>query len=439
MNHLRKFRAAASTAALLTASVAVAQDDIQPIEATLTEQDQAIIAWVDENRDAILDELKTHVDMNTGTDNVEGIDAYREVLQGDLQELGFETETRPAPSVEILTCEGGEMAFADSLIGTIRGESGNRIFLNGHMDTVFSADDEFQTLEITEDGVLKGPGVGDMKGGIVVMLNAMRAVAAQDMLQNGHVTVVFNSDEEIGSLGSRALIEEQAGEHDVGLIFESGANDTMTRSRKGLGQARLKITGRESHAGANHQDGVSANLELAHKVIAIEELTDYEKASTVNTGTMSGGEKRNTVPGCAEAYIDMRYMTQADGEELKSQIESIASETVVQNEAHPDFPQVESWVVLHRPAKEQNDAVDEMLATVMGLSQAIGAPVTGTNVSGGGTDGSIAQSVGLPTLDSLGPDSSGIHSSREESTADSLIARTKLAAILLAREIQEGM
>ncbi len=421
------------------APAAMAQTEISPAEITLSESEQAMVAWVDENRQAILDELETHVNMNTGTENIAGLDAYRDLLQADLEELGFQTETHPAPSVEILTCAGGEMAFADNLVGTLRGGSTRRIFMNGHMDTVFPATDEFQTLTIEEDGTLKGPGVGDMKGGIVVMLNAMRALQAQGLLADGHITVAFNSDEEIGSLGSRELLLSLAKDHDIGLIFEPSPPGKMTRSRKGLGQARLKITGREAHAGANHEEGVSANLELAHKVVEIEKLTDYEAGSTVNTGTMGGGEKRNTIPGCAEAYIDMRYLTAEAGEKLKSGIEEVAATTVVSNPEYPEFPVVESWVILHRPAKQENAEVDALIAQAMGLSMLLGdEPITETNVSGGGTDGSIVQSAGLPTIDGLGLNGTGIHSSREASTVDTLIERTKMAAIMIGRQIQQG-
>ncbi len=432
----------AAILALCTATLplaASAQNEITPLEVTLSDPEKAMIDWVDEKQQAILDELKLHVDMNTGTENISGIDVYRDVLRKDLDELGFKTETQPAPSVEILTCEGGEMAFADSLIGSLKGDSTRRIFMNGHMDTVFPKDDEFQELLIEEDGTLKGPGVGDMKGGIVVMLNALRAVKAQGLLDDGYITIIFNADEEIGSLGSRELLLSLAEEHDIGLIYEPSPPGKMTRSRKGLGQARLKVTGRESHAGSSHEEGVSANLELAHKIIEIEKLTDYDTGSTVNTGTMSGGEKRNTIPGCAEAYIDMRYLSTETGEKLKSGIEDIASQTVVSNAEYPEYPKVESWVVLHRPAKEENAEVDELIALAMGLSTLVGGePIVKTSVSGGGTDGSIAQSVGLPTIDGLGVNSTGIHSSREESSVDSLIARTKMAAIMLARQIQHG-
>ena len=258
--------------------------EVLPIETTLTAKERAMVAWVDDRKQSIITELRAHVDINTGTANIEGIDRYRTMLEQELAALGFTTETHSSAPIDVLTCEGGQVLVADHLTGVMRDGDGPRVLINGHMDTVFSETDEFQSLRISDDGVLKGPGVADMKGGIVVMLNALRALSDQGLLEGSNLTVLFNSDEEIGSLGSRSLIESLAGKHDIGLVFEGTYGNRVTRARKGLGQARLKVTGRESHAGGAHQDGVSANLELAHKIIEIEGLTDYAKKLTVNTG-----------------------------------------------------------------------------------------------------------------------------------------------------------
>ncbi len=422
---------------LLVSNITIATDEVTPLDTTLSESEQKLIDWVDARHSDILAELKTHVDINTGTANIAGLNDYRELLAKDLSALGFDTKTVSSDPIPVLGCQIEDVQIADHLVASRQGTSSKRLLVNGHMDTVFSKNDEFQSLQVLEDGTLKGPGVADMKGGIVIMLNALRALHAQGLLQKANMTVLLNSDEEIGSLGSRALIEELAQKHDVGLVFEGSYQNLVTRARKGLGQARLKITGREAHAGGAHQEGVSANLELAHKIIAIEKLTDYQRKMTVNTGVMSGGEKRNTVPGCADAYIDLRFPSEKEGEELVESIRAIASSKTMANSKFPDLPKVEAWAVLHRPAKEENAAVDALISEAMGLSVLIGEPIVGTRYSGGGTDGSIAQAVGLPTMDSLGMDGLGAHSTREESTVKSLIARTKLAAIMLARQIEK--
>jgi len=411
--------------------------DIVAEPARLTPQERQMLAWIDTREGEMLAELRYHVGLNTATDNIAGIDRYRTLLSADLQQLGFSTRTVASEPLPVLSCEGGMLAIADHLVGTRAGDpSRRRVLLNGHLDTVFPADDEFQALTEDADGTLHGPGVLDMKGGIVVLLNALRALDAAGRLEGANITVLFNSDEEIGSLGSRRLIEELAREHDIGLVFEGSRHNHMTRARKGLGQARLKVTGRESHAGSAHEQGVSANLELAHQVIAIEQLTDYGREVTVNVGVMAGGEKRNTIPGCADAYVDLRYPAVDDGEALVAALQHIAATAHISNPLYPDLPQTELWTALHRPVKPPNPMVDGMIAEAMGLSQLAGEPIVGTLYSGGGTDGSIAQAAGLPTLDSLGLDGDGTHSSREFTSRQSLLARTRLAALLLGRLLE---
>jgi glutamate carboxypeptidase len=423
-------------ALVVPAGAATAQgDEIVPRDVELSAAEQRMVARIGERQEAMLAELKRYVEINTGSGNIAGIDRFRAILAAEMQQLGFETREYAAEPMAVLSCGGGDVRFANHLLATRRGGGPNRILLNGHMDTVFPPGDEFQTLSVGSDGSLHGPGVLDMKGGIVVMLAALRALHEDGRLDDANITVFFNSDEEIGSLSSRPLIEELAREHDVGLVFEGTLNNRMIRARKGLGQVRLRVTGRESHAGAAHQEGVSANLELAHKVVAIEALTDYDRNITVNVGVMEGGEKRNTVPGCAEAFVDLRYPTAAEGDYLRNSIEAIAARKDTGNPAYPDLPRSELWSALHRPVKPPHALVDELIAEAMGLSRLIGEPVVGSVFSGGGTDGSIAQAVGLPTLDTLGLDGSGGHSSREKSSLQSLVARAKLAAVMLGRQI----
>ena len=423
---------------LLSASYPVSSADSMTAQVALSPVELKLLAWVDRHEERILAELSEHVAINTDTANRAGIDRYRKLLATELQRLGFSTREVGSAPLAILGCSESSVEFADHLVARRVGTGTGRVLLSGHMDTVFKADDEFQRLIVDPDGSLRGPGVIDMKGGIVVMLNALRALEAQGLLSDANVTVVLNSDEEMGSLGSRALLESLATEHDLGLVFEGSIDNKLVRSRKGLGQVRLVVTGRESHAGAAHEEGVSANLELAHKVIAIESLTDYSKNLTVNVGVMSGGEKRNTIPGCAEAYIDLRFPSAHAGQAMVEKIEDIVSTPSSTYADYPGLPGTELWVSLHRPVKPVNARVDELLAEAIGLSQLIGEPIEGTHYSGGGTDGSITQAVGLPTLDTLGLDGEGAHSSREKTSVKSLLARTKLAAVMIGRSLDNG-
>jgi len=417
----------------LVAFPAIASSEIQATYTSLSEQEKQFVEWVGSKQAAMLKDVETYVNINTGTLNHEGLNQFRDLLDEEFELLGFETELKPGGEKELLSCQERKLAFADHLLARHPGKNPAKVLLNGHLDTVFPKDDEFQTLTMEPDGTLKGPGVLDMKGGIVAMTYALKALHHYGRLQEANITIFLNTDEEVGSLGSRPYLEALALEHDVGLVFEGSHDHKLAKQRKGLGQARIKVTGREAHAGEAYSEGVSANVELAHKVIALEALTDYDKMTTVNVGIMQGGETRNTRPGCAEAFVDLRFAKNEDGQKLKSQVEHIA---LTQYTHHPDFPKLpksEVWAVLHRPAKAIHPVTDNLIAQAMGLSAVIGEPIVGTYLSGGGTDGSLMQGKGLPTVDSLGLDGGGIHSSREWTTTKSLVARTKLITVLLDR------
>ena len=415
----------------------LAQGDIQAKPTQLSSHERTLVEWVQAHQDPMLRDLEQYVNINTGTLNHEGLNKFRNLLEKEFQSIGFETIVQPGGEMDLLTCQDNKLAFADHLLAKRTGTKVAKVLLNGHMDTVFAKDDEFQAMTMEDDGTLKGPGVLDMKGGLIVLSYALKALHHHGRLKESNITIFLNTDEEVGSLGSRHILEKQALHHDVGLIFEGTHGHKLARERKGLGQARIKVTGRESHAGAAHADGVSANLELAHKVIDLEALTDYRKGTTVNVGTMRGGEKRNTRPGCAEAFVDLRYIENPDGKNLKAQVEHIALHTYTQYPDFPDLPKSEVWTSLHRPAKATHPVTDQLIAEAMGLSAVIGEEIVGTYLSGGGTDGSLTQAKGLPTVDSLGLDGGGAHSSREWTTIKSLMARTQLVAVLLDRIINQ--
>ena len=187
----------------ITFTSQAASNDLKPKILSLSQQEELMINWIAARQAPMLEELSTHVNINTGTANIKGLDYYRALLKQELLDLGFTIEQHSSPAIPVLDCDGGQHEIADHLLATRKGKSKNRILLNGHMDTVFSSGDEFQTLLIEGDGRLKGPGVVDMKGGIVVMLNALRALDAANLLEPATMTILLNSDEEIGSIGSR--------------------------------------------------------------------------------------------------------------------------------------------------------------------------------------------------------------------------------------------
>ena len=190
----------------------------------------------------------------------------------------------------------------------------------GHFDTVFEPDSPFQKWRIDASSPDRayGPGSSDMKGGLVVLLEALRALRASGDLARANVTVLLNADEEIGSLGSRARIQAAAGEAQLALVFEPALEGgEQARSRSGAGQFHLDVQGVAAHVATSPVEGRSAVLALAKKVVAIEALSDHERGILLNVGTISGGTKRNIVPEHAEAWIDVRYDESAQGEEVR--------------------------------------------------------------------------------------------------------------------------
>lgn len=404
-------------------------------EAPLSAAELDVIRWIDGRETDMVDLLRTITNINSGSFNKEGMDQVAGIFDRELTALGFTTSTLPGGVIEMPHCPNSDFSLdvADHLLAT-RSGAGTRLLLMGHMDTVFPPDSPFQEFSL-EDGVVRGPGVFDMKGGLVVMLFALKALDEFGLLENKTISVLLNSDEEVGSLSSRPYLENEATRHDYGLVFEGSVGNNQIRQRKGLGQARFVVRGRASHAGAAHQDGRSAIRELAYKIIEIEKMTDYESGLTVNVGLVSGGEARNMVAPCAEAYVDLRYPLPQQGTAAQQQFEDIAA-TLYSVPADSEDVSTEIWVSLHRPPKIPTRASDRLLYRTVNIGGLLGEQI-GIADSGGGTDGSLTQAAGLPTLDSLGLIGSGGHSQREQAELGSFIQATRRAAILINRLLSE--
>jgi len=403
----------------------------EQIEPDLNARERVLVQWLDTQETSMLSMLEDVVNINSGSLNKSGVDAVARIFERELAALGFSTTTLPGDVIEMPSCPGSDYSVdvSDHVLATRSGSS-SPLLLMGHLDTVFPQNSPFQTFR-REGDTLYGPGVADMKGGLVVMLFALRALFESGALDDMAITVLLNSDEEMGSLSSRPYLEEQARLHDWGLVYESSGTDNLTRQRKGLGQARLVINGRASHAGGAHEQGRSAIKELAYKIVEIEQMTDYESGVTVNTGVISGGEARNTVAPCAEAFVDLRYPLPDQGVEAADRFEEIFSR-VYSYPVDTGELSAESWINLHRPPKIPTEDSDYLLEKTRALGRLLGQEL-GVSDSGGGTDGSLTQAVGLPTLDSLGVAGTGAHSNREEARMSSLVERAKLSAVLILR------
>lgn len=410
---------------------ALLQPALAQVEPAINAEEQELVNWLESQEDEMIALLERLTNINSGSLNKEGVDELAAFFASELRALGFTTSSLPGDVIAMPSCPGSNynIDVADHLLATRSGDS-SRLLLMGHLDTVFPPDSPFQTFR-REGDTMYGPGVADMKGGLVIMLFALKALAEFGQLDGMSMSILLNSDEEMGSLSSRKFLEEQAREHDWGLVYESSGTNNLTRQRKGLGQARFVVNGRASHAGGAHEQGRSAIKELAYKIVEIENMTNYESGVTVNVGIVSGGEARNTVAPCAEALVDLRYPEPQQGIDAAAQFESIFSEVL----SYPvDSGEIttESWINLHRPPKIPTEESDYLMDKARDIGRLLGQEL-GVTDSGGGTDGSLTQAVGLPTQDSLGVAGTGAHSNREEARVSSLVERAQLSAVLLQR------
>jgi len=296
------------------------------------------------------------------------------------------------------------------------------ILLMCHMDTVFPIGTLEKMPYHEADGKIYGPGVLDMKSGIVISLAAIEMIQNSDGLKRP-VTLLCTSDEEVGSLTSEDLIVELAKESGLVLVLEPAMPDGSLKTwRKGVGEFGVKVKGRAAHAGGNHEEGRNAIEEISHQVLAIQKMTDYEKGTTLNVGVLHGGTVSNVVPEEATAQVDVRVMQPGEWERVEAEMNAL--KLVLHGTS------LEITGELNRPPMP----FDETMKAAFEKAKAIGANIgieLKAGGSGGGSDANFVAPLGIPVLDGLGAIGEGLHSEREFIFADSLQERVRLLAALV--------
>lgn len=301
-------------------------------------------------------------------------------------------------------------------------QSAPPILLLHHMDTVFPLGTLARMPFRTQGDKTYGPGVLDMKGGIVITLAALEALREAGQL-NRPVTALFTSDEETGSATSRALIERLAAQSALALVMESGLESGAIKVwRKGVGDFTVRVRGRAAHAGGEHEKGRSAIRELAYQILEIEKLTDYRAGTTVNVGVIRGGTVTNVVPEEAVAEGDIRILVPEEAERIEAALRALK----------PAFPdtQVEVTVSFNRPPLPFNAINQAALERARAIAAAEGIKLEAGG-SGGGSDGNFVAPLGVPVLDGLGAVGADYHSEREWIYTESLASRARLLSALL--------
>lgn len=303
------------------------------------------------------------------------------------------------------------------------------ILLVGHMDTVFPPDSGFNWYREKGDRVF-GPGVIDMKGGLAAAIFALKALDKKGLLAEIPVKLLCNSDEEIGSPTSREIIRKEAQNSMFGLVFECGGlGGEIVTGRKGKAGYTLSVTGQAGHAAFSGVDKASAILELARKIIAVEQLNDPGRQLVVNVGTVQGGIGPNTVPEQASAQIDTRYLTNRDGEDCADRLREITH-----NCSTPDTSG-QLNVTSTRQPMEQNAGNQRLFEQILADAQALHISVK-TELRSGVSDANEIAAAGIPVIDGMGPRGDCDHSDREYMIRHSLPEKTLLAATTIANSWQ---
>ena len=301
-----------------------------------------------------------------------------------------------------------------------------KILLLGHLDTVFPPDNAATTFT-SVSGKIIGPGTADMKGGIVVMVQALRILEEVGLLAQIPFKMLMNGDEEVGSPFSSQIVRDLAPEASCGLIFECGGLDNqVVVGRRGVIRFELTSTGQARHAGVKEGPKASAIVELSRMVLALEELNDHERGISVNVGTVQGGEANNIVPDLARATFEFRFR---DGEAEKEILEKIQG--IVTSLDTPGCGA--SLETLHRrPCMVKVPGSEELITKLMETAGELEQKVD-TEERGGASDGNFLSEMGVPVIDGLGPVGDMDHSPDEYILEESLYERIELTALLLVR------
>jgi len=301
------------------------------------------------------------------------------------------------------------------------GEGDRPILLLGHYDTVWPVGTLDRMPFRLKDGVARGPGALDMKAGLVQALWALHALREEGRAIPALVLLV-NSDEELGSPTSRALIEAEARRAAVALVLEPSQAGALKTARKGVGMFNLEVIGRAAHAGADPLAGISAIEELARLLLALRAQTDGGNGTTINIGVIRGGTRANVVAAQASAEVDLRVVTNAEAERATAAILGL----------RPQHPGAVLRVTggLNRPPMERTAQTAELFEHARRLAAEIGFPLDEA-MTGGGSDGNFAAAVGAPVLDGLGAVGGGAHALTEHVRVEHMAPRAALLARLI--------
>lgn len=365
---------------------------------------------------AYLQTLKQLVDVDTGTGQAPGLKSVSQLLVQRLKALGAEVRTQSAsPSA------------GDNIVGTFKGTGSRSFLLMVHYDTVFLPGTAAKRPFRVEGERAYGPGVADAKGGVAMILHALKLLQDERFDGFGTVTVLFNPDEETGSSGSKALIAELAREHDYVFSYEPPDTDAVTVATNGINGLLLEVKGKSSHAGSAPEAGRNAAIELAHQLLQLKDLGDPSKGTTVNWTMLRAGDKRNIIPDSATAEADMRYSDPSESERVLADAQRLIRQPLIEG--------TETQVRLDkgRPPLAKNAGSQSLADTAQALYKQIDRRIEAIAMRFG-TDAGYAYVPGSArpaVLETLGVVGAGLHAENEYIELSSIAPRLYLSVAMI--------
>jgi glutamate carboxypeptidase len=365
-----------------------------------------------------LDELEAMVNVDCGSWSSDGVNRIADMCERRFVAHGWEVERRP---------HDGEPRLGDLVVGRLHGAGGPNVLLIGHMDTVFDDGTAAERPFRVEGDIARGPGVSDMKAGLLGGFFATHVLQDAGFDGFGTITYVCNPDEEIGSPFSGPVIRDLAPQHDAALVLEGAReNGDIVSARKGITDYTIRFEGRAAHAGVEPEKGRNAILQAAHTIIALQALNGRWPGVTINVGVARGGTRTNVVPERCEIHVDLRSPELATLEAAEAEIARLCGEPVV-----PDVSariEGQGW---HRPM-EKDEASQRLVDIAVGAASELGFELRDA-ATGGASDANTTSAAGTPTIDGLGPVGGDDHGPAEWVDLTSVVPRTALLAAIISR------
>ena len=372
-----------------------------------------------ENRfEKFLKDLETIVNIDSGSGYRPGLEAVCDFFQERFQQIGWRAtrhsfDNGKVPCLEVLNMPA---ALSDSAY--------DFLFI-GHMDTVFSQGTVADWPFSRDDGRAFGPGICDMKGGLVTMLHIAEVLQQTGVSDKISIAMAFNSDEEIGSRASRSWYEGLAKNSGCVFVFEPWrSTGERVLHRKGGGNFDVICHGKAAHAGASPEDGANAVVELAHQILAVKELERTDLGSSVNVTVISGGTADNVIPDFAKASVNVRIPNEDEGRRIEDGFRALSS-----NVQTPGV-RVEAVGGINRPPMAPSEKTEKIWKQIAAIGESIGLEMTLTH-TGGCSDGNFTAALGIPTIDAMGVRGGSVHSKNEFIELDSIVPNLHLMCEIL--------